>query len=631
MIIDGAFSSYLAQLRGRYSLTGNVLLIEPPQFLFEAYSRRVILARGFYSFPPTGLAFLRNAIQRPGLTVDIFDLNLRVLQETFDNPDFVIEDWPRLLDEALAKRDYSVVGLTGMSILDDPSKSTFFVSAILRHLRQKDRHILLGGGSYLSSEYEFYLSEGLCDVVVTGEGEVRGKYIFDHLYGESSDLPPQSGIYYAAGGKAVETTGTATPVDLSVDIAERMHELPFEDYHRYGSLNPFSRMAGLDTRFGVMQLNRGCRANCKFCGLSDYMGRGVRQRSIDAVLAEIRHQVVERGVRFIDVLDDDFAGTGPCRPGLEKLMHGLAELRRDYGISWSATNGLVAASIDGPLLDLMKEAGCIGFRIGVESGNPDMLKLLRRPSNLATLRRLSSLLKERPEFTAVGNYIVGLLGTETFGQMMETFDFAQELELDWNGFTAFQYTNKDGKEQRDKEGAQSGFVPSRDSSHRPASELANVISGREIFDLPPDIVPSRDQVRQIWFTFNLYVNYINNKNLQRGGRPEKFVRWLEAVLVGYFGNPYMPLFAGLGRMLLGDRDMALAHLETARYNLEQSDYWRQRFLQFGLDQVAQSFPQSAEEVHCVLEHLRDRNAPRPGITAIRPARDFSDEESRWRD
>src|SRR3972149_2791304 len=68
-------------------------------------------------------------------------------------------------------------------------------------------------------------------------------------------------------------------------------------------------------------------------------------------------------------------------------------------------------------------------------------------------------------------------------------------------------------------------------------------------------------------------NYINNKNLKKGGSPGKLAKYLEAVLLVYPNNPYMPLFAGLSHVLLGNQELAQNHLEKTKKNLQGSQYW----------------------------------------------------------
>lgn len=116
-------------------------------------------------------------------------------------------------------------------------------------------------------------------------------------------------------------------------------------------------------------------------------------------------------------------------------------------------------------------------------------------------------------------------------------------------------------------------------------------------------------VKNVWLTFNLLGNYIGNKNLKPGGRPEKFVAWLDAVRVAYPKNPYMLLFAGLGRILMGVPVCGRTLLEDARVILEGSPNWQYRFARFGLDELLNRVPEEPRELHDRLAGIWDRCVP----------------------
>ena len=611
------FDALIARLRRDFVKTPHVLLIELPQFLYEAFSPEAARRQGHYAFPPTGLLFVKKALGGRGLEIDIFDLNLAILEATRADDAFTIEQWPKLLDAALGRKDYSVIGMTGMSVLQDPTNPKFFLTAMTRHLRARGRYVLIGGGSLASADHAYYLSEGLLDIVISGEGEFKARYVFDRLYGREPDLAPQKGVFYSWNGQSVELEGRADRVILRDDICDMLDEIPYERHWAAGALTPFSRWNGKIARFGTVQLNRGCRGSCKFCGLQEFMGKGVRQRETDPVIAEIRHMVEKRGVRHIDILDDDFLGVGPMREGLDKVLEEFKRLRERYDLEWTASNGLVAGMIDERMLGQMRESGCLGFRLGVESGNKQRLKWLRRPSNLFVLRRFARMLPRYPEIFVCGNLIIGFFDEEPFGEMMDTYRLALDLEFDWNGFTVFQFVNKQhsGKARSDGVPA-TDFVPSKNLGVREMARVGDIVSGPAVFDLPLDKVPSRAQVGEIWFAFNLAVNYVLNKNLKRGGRPAKLRGWLEAVMTGYPTNPYMPLFAALAARLMDDEAGVAKHLADARRNRDASEYWQWRFEQWGLDAITEAFPARAVDVEAAMAPLRARF---PGLVPAKVA------------
>jgi Radical SAM superfamily len=295
-------------------------------------------------------------------------------------------------------------------------------------------------------------------------------------------------------------------------------------------------------------------------------------------------------VRHFEVLDDDLLAD---RRAVTAFLESLVRLHKEYGITWAANNGLMTTSITRELLDLMRDSGCLGFKIGIESGDAEMLRRIRKPGTLNTFARAAEMLEDYPELFVGGNYIIGLFGEETFEQMLETFAFSICLNLDWSSFTVFQYTSKPTAlaENLKTDGAgATDFIPGKDSSNREILDDRSLPLGADVFSLPIDMVPSRALVKNIWLTFNLLGNYIGNKNLKPDGRPEKFVSWVDAVRVAYPSNPYMLLFSGLGRVLMGEPERAKGLYKDARAIVDGSANWQYRFGRFGLDDLLEHEP-----------------------------------------
>lgn len=604
-------AEYCAGLRKKYTLNRQVLLIQPPQFMLDVFNLQVARNKGCYAYPPTGLQCLAKSLAGRGLKIDILDLNYQLLKRVIEDEAFSYLNWLQILDAYLMKNNPSVIGITCISVYTDVFKDTHPLTCLLKHLMSKDKYILIAGGPIATNEYENYLKKDLCHFIIEGEGEERINFLFDHLYDDSKNQESTAGIYFKFENNVEETKGKHSHVSLKGNLIETYKTLPIEDYHNVGSLNPFSRMSGRERIFTGIQLTRGCRANCKFCGVIEFMGRGLRQYPLADLWEEIYYLVEERGVRHFEVLDDDFLGYHTTQETAIKLLEELGRLNKKYAISWAAGNGLIAVSLTKEILELMRDSGCLGFRIGIESGNEEMLRRMRKPTSLPLLRKTSKMLDNFPEFFVGGNYIIGLFQEETFGQMLDTFKFSCEMNLDWAAFTTFQFTSK-ARALRENfpcpENQATDFIPAKDTSNRQIAQSEEIISGPQVFAMAKETVPARDQIKQVWFAFNLVANYINNKNLLPEGRPQKFISWVEAVHTVYPGNPYMPLFAGLAYLLLGKNDAARLQLKKAKENVEASGYWINRFKEFDLIDLISDFPQSAKEAYAVLEHKRKRYA-----------------------
>lgn len=595
-------NEYIKNLKNHCEINKKVLLIQAPQFLFDSFNIDVAKNRGYYAFPPTGLQTIAKSLSNLDLEVNLLDLNYELLNRVINN-DLDISQWLTILDEYLAKFNPSIVGITCLTEYNDVLNSNHPLTAILKNVKRKFNKIVIIGGPTPTNEYAGYLTEDLCDFVVTKEGEGKIKFLFDSLYGHEKTMPTP-GIFFKFNNKLEETFGREVLFPLKGNLIDTYKNIPVENYHRVGCLNPFSRMAGRDKIFATFQLNRGCRANCRFCDVTKFMGRGVRTFPVEDVVEEINFLVEQRGVRHFDVLDDDFLGNPTA---VKDLLKRIIPLKEKYGITWSASNGLILASCTEEILQLALDSGCIGFRIGIESGNAEMLRRIRKPASLPVILQKSLLLQKFPQIFVGANFIIGLFGEETFGKMIDTLMLAAKINVDWSSYSTFQFTSRETaivENLNFQRGVAMNFTPAKDNSKGEIYIGKGIISGKEVFNIPLDEVPSPEQVKQIWFTFNLVGNYINNKNLKLGGDHFKFISWVEALLITYPQNPYMHLFIWLGYVLLGNNQKALPFLHRTIEIIEKSKYWKDRFIEFDLFNLVINFPINAKEVHNSLDKLR---------------------------
>ncbi|MBF0295268.1 MAG: B12-binding domain-containing radical SAM protein [Magnetococcales bacterium] len=600
-------------LGARHRPNRRVLLIQVLQILLPSFNREVALRQGYYIFPPTGLQYLVAATQDMDLEFRILDMNYELLKRVHETPEFDPNDWLDILTATLESYDPGIVGVSCMFDLGIDA-----MLRILEHLRRENRRIVLTGGVIATYEAQTLLDRNLCHFVVKGEGENKFRLIMERLTGAHPTTPPVTGIHFLRNGEIVESAGATDRVTRIGNLIPTYALVPIERYHRYGSLNPFSRMASGNHPFATIQLNRGCRAACTFCSVRDFMGHGVRGRDHASLLEEMTHLIEHKGVRHFEWLDDDLLHDAE---GFKELLREF--IRRQWPITWSANNGLIAGSVDATLLELMRASGCVGFKIGVESGNAAMLRKVRKPASLGIFRRMAGLVRQTPEIFVGANFLFGVPG-ETFGQMMDSFRFNLELDLDWaamtvcqkiRGASAFEEIGDFFEEQMASGGKGiSNFIPSRESRDGSMPVAANVLRNLDIFRIPPATVPDDIQVKEIWLTFNLVANFICNKNLKPGGKVAKFIHWVEMARVAYPGNPYMCLFLALAHRIAGGDAQALGYHRMSRERLT-TPYWQERFEAFGLTAIANALPATTDAAFQALDTLRQEVAthfdPRP--------------------
>lgn len=605
--INSSLTQYCQSLRMQYKPNRYVLFVQIPQFIFKSFNPEIAKKRGYYAFPPTGLQHLYESLKNRNLDLRILDLNFLFLEKISRDATFKQTQWIEIFKEHLESYNPFIIGVSCM--YDSGIQSLL---QILEFLKRRNSSVVITGGVISTYEWKKLLSQDLCHFIIKGEGENKINYLFDQLTEEDMNFASTPSICYKFRGSYFETEGEQNRVIVNTDLIDSYSQVRIEEYYKYGSLNPFSRIAGIfDSPFAVIQMNRGCRGWCTFCSVRDFMGSGVRKRPLDKVLREMEFLINERGVRHFEWLDDDLIY---FKEDFQLLLETIIE--RKWNITWSANNGMIATSIDEKFMQLIRDSGCIGFKIGIETGNPEMLSKVRKPASLDTFRRVSKIFNRYPEVFVGGNFMLGF-PQEKFYQMMDSFHFYLELNLDWAAFTICQAIRgatafSDFEDYFDTQISSGGentknFIPVRESPDGQLSTKSNVLKCLDVFKIDPNSIPDEEQIKEIWFTFNLVGNFVNNKNLKPGGRVEKFIPWVEMAQVAYPTNPYMSLFLALAYVIKGDKDKAEDYYNKAvLYN--KTDYWRERFASFGLDRVLDNFPENKSAVFETIENLRNHTS-----------------------
>ncbi|UCD55357.1 MAG: B12-binding domain-containing radical SAM protein [Candidatus Omnitrophota bacterium] len=595
---------YCKSLRSRYKPNKKVLLVQIPQFIFKSFNSEIAKRKGYYIFPPTGLQYLYESLKNRDLDIKILDLNFMLLKKVCEDEIFDDTQWLISLKNSLKSFKPFIMGVSCMYDSGIPS-----LMQILEFLKREGQSVIIAGGVIATYEWENLLSRKLCHFVVKGEGENKINYLFDHLTEENQNFAPIPGICYNYQDNDFATNGKQDKITLATDLIDSYSLIEIEKYHEYGSLNPFSRISGIsDHPFAAIQMNRGCRGACTFCSVHDFIGSDIHKRPVDKVLDEMEFLINRRGVRHFEWLDDDLLF---FKKDFQLLLKTI--IKRKWRISWSANNGLIASSIDDEMMRLMRDSGCIGFKVGIETGNAEMLKKIKKPVTLDTFRRVSRIFKHYPEIFVGGNFMLGF-PHERFCQMMDSFWFFLELDLDWGAFTICQairgatafsdFEDHFSTQISLNDENIKNFIPTRESPKGQLSNKLGIFKSMDVFKINPETVPSEEQVKEIWFTFNLVGNFINNKNLKPEGKVEKFISWVEMAQIAYPTNAYMSLFLSLAYIIKGDQKNSRNYYNKAVL-CHQSDYWRERFSSFGLTGVLNNLPRNAETAWKTMETLRE--------------------------
>jgi radical SAM superfamily enzyme YgiQ (UPF0313 family) len=561
-----------------------LVLIQPalvPEKFFDIKTAR---SGGYYNFPPIGLLYLAAAVKNTiqSLDVSIVDLNYEMLKHAHDEK----FNYQNCLAECLSKFKEDSEGLVfGISFMFGTTKPCFIETALLIRDTYPNSPILAGGVQATFDAVETINSD-LVDFCAVGEGEEQLSALIKSLHSPINPATPY-GAYIKLGNKAIKLGQVTSAPTVDFDLRDVYSLIPIEDYHLYGSLGAFSRFVGSDLKFSTVLSRRGCRARCTFCTVRNFNGLGVRKRGVQGVIDELKYLVHVRKINYIDWLDDDLLFDR------EQVLSLFKEIAIQVpSLKWTASNGLIGVSIDDEVMDAMANSGLQAYKIGIESGNDKILHQIKKPTTKKKLRERIEIFTKYKHIFFSTNLILGF-PEETFSEMLDTFFFAQELKQDWASFYIMQplkgtemYSSFQslGDERCTHESYDKTINPGRSSERGEFGYQFNqsnpVMTGWDIFTLSLDVKPNLAQQKEIWFTFNLAENFLNNPNYSNSVGTEKLLRWLGAIYSAYPYDASMVAAISHCYKLLGNDKEHLGFLNLFLELTSESSYWRSRCQQF---------------------------------------------------
>jgi radical SAM superfamily enzyme YgiQ (UPF0313 family) len=184
-------------------------------------------------------------------------------------------------------------------------------------------------------------------------------------------------------------------------------------------LLPVSRYLAMGFPVSIIT-SRGCPNQCIFCLGRRMVGHKVRYRTPRLIVDEIE-DIISYGFTRINIADDLFTSDKV------RVRAFCAELkRRGISIPWSAFARV--NTVDAEILAVMRDAGCDTVSFGVESGNAQMLKLVKKGITLDQAVKAVQACKESG-VDAFASFVIGLPG-ESPETLAETRAFADGLGID---------------------------------------------------------------------------------------------------------------------------------------------------------------------------------------------------------
>jgi hopanoid biosynthesis associated radical SAM protein HpnJ len=221
------------------------------------------------------------------------------------------------------------------------------------------------------------------------------------------------GISFLKNGSVVHTPDRPEVQDL--DSLPHVTEI----YHRDLDVTKYN-VPFLLYPYVSLYTTRGCPAQCTFCLWPQTLsGHPWRKRSTDDVAREMA-----KAKEFWPDVREFFFDDDTFNIQKQRTVELCAKLK-PLGITWSCTSRVTT---DRETLKAMKDAGCRLLIVGFESGDPQILKNIKKG---ATVERARAFAKDCNDLGLVvhGDFILGLPG-ETKESIRNTINFAKTLDCE---------------------------------------------------------------------------------------------------------------------------------------------------------------------------------------------------------
>jgi len=598
VVVDPGDDRYESLIQERLSMLfpqrciERVLFVVPPEG-DEAMFDYATAKRGrYWNHPAYGVGVIAGCLRKDGIEVQVLNLHHEVLKrclksDSAEDFDFT-KTWTSVLSEELERFEPDLVGLTCM--FTQTHHSTVQVAEEIKRLAP-ELPLSLGGvhitHCFMSREEFGAIMQdyAMVDFFFFYEAELALGCFIQAVNRQT----PASRIcqaYSNTGPVKIRFSGKMRPTEDDLNLVPAHDLMDVEDLSQCGAVGSFFCLKGKGVRVATVLSSRGCRGQCTYCSVRNFNGVGVRHKSIDVVIDEML-SLKARGIEHVMWLDDDLFFNHRRAMRLFNEM-----VRRNVELTWDCTNGVVAASCTEELIAAAAESGCIGLNVGIESGNPEILKSVRKPSGLNQFLRAAEVFKRFEQLNTRGFLMIGF-PNETYRMILDTYNLAVEMGLDWYNITIlqplpntpiFDVMREQGLIEEETDTREIRFNSGPFGKHREnvIKELFTSTHVDPFTTIALDEVPPKAVHESIWLYMNFNLNFRRLfllKSDRKLHQQRKYLRYITEVIAP--DDPFPMYFYGyLLHRLYGLTDEVLVNRLERR--LASSAYWKDMFEKFGL-------------------------------------------------
>jgi len=304
-----------------------IRFIEPGNVPYKPSFKNLYVYDRFIRTPSNGLMTLATIVQKA-------------------HPDFDI----LMYSESISKLKWSDILDSDVVFISIFTFSAMRGYELADFIRENSKSKIVFGGLHATLNHTEVVPH--CDFVLLGEGDETILKIIDSI--EKGATPNFQGVAYKDEFGKIVCTGRA-PLPHNIDCIPNR-----EICHN------FKKMAGHNTIWPQVHASRGCPHNCDYCSLVAAFGRGIRTRTPQNVIDDIKNAISffedghHRLAKFLWITDDNFFAD---RKWAMEVLNLMIEQKINYRFSIQAR---FEVGFDDEMLELLKKAGFFELALGIE-------------------------------------------------------------------------------------------------------------------------------------------------------------------------------------------------------------------------------------------------------------------------
>ncbi len=309
-------------------------------------SDKVLLIRprnvyNYNNYPPLNLICIGSRLKSAGYKVEIINCAFE------KNP---IETIGNKLKDVL---------FAGISLLTSEAPDTY---QIIKHIKESSNTPIVVGGWHSTLFPEQMANCEYVDYVIAGEGE---EHIVEIAETIKNDKKSDTRIF----GKKMLNLETLPLPDYGIDKN-------IERFINNYLTDKLSEYVHQPMRWLPYESSRGCPSHCTFCINVVADNTRYRKKSAEKVVSEIEHIVKKYNLTHVKIIDDNFFVD---IRRVRDICEGI--IKKNLNITWDGEcrcDYFKERMLNDETVKLCKDSGLIQLTLGIESGSPHTLKLMRK-------------------------------------------------------------------------------------------------------------------------------------------------------------------------------------------------------------------------------------------------------------